>query len=85
MTVIRPPEFATSRMPNEPRAGLIAPDVVLEGQLEEGGLEQVLVIGITDTGALRAASSHPHVADNILLLERVKRHLMDQFEGDQFG
>lgn len=65
---------------------LLDPAAVLAGAVEkQGGIEAVLVLGLNHDGSLFAASSSPHTADVLLLMERVRQKLMRQFDGDEFG
>jgi hypothetical protein len=68
-----------------PREQVIEPAKVAGGAMDFAGeLTQLVVIGVTQDGKLYAASSHIDTADNVLLLERFKRKLMEQFGEDEF-
>lgn len=84
-TVIRPDTFQSKVIPTAPRDCVIAPAQVLNAAAQNDSLEQVLVIGLLSDRRLFAASSHPHIADNILLVDRFRQHVMGQFSGDRFG
>lgn len=68
-----------------PRLRTVAPRAVADGLLEQvDTLDQIIVLGVTADGALYAASTHPDIADNLLLLERMRRKLLASFGDDEF-
>lgn len=83
--VIQVEAFASPKMQTEARAGIEAAAVLANAVAEQGRLRHVIVFGVNDDGTLFGASTHAHMADTLLLMERVKRRLMDQFAEDKFA
>lgn len=86
MSVVEFPGAGDVAMARDPRSLDVSIEAVLDGAKDrEGDLRAVIVCGLTNGGELFAASSSNSVADVILLLERIKAHLMSKFSGDTFA
>ena len=80
------PGRETTHVSVSPRKREIEAEAVAKGAVEYAPkLDQLLVLGITHDGQLYAAATHPDVADNVLLLERMKRKLMLPLGDDEFA
>jgi hypothetical protein len=65
---------------------MVEPKAVADGAVEYAdNLDMLVVIGLTHENELYTASTHPDLADIILLLERMKRKLLFQFGDDEFA
>lgn len=86
--VVALPGSDWQRMASDPRSRDIEPVAVLQGTLEtvqKVPMQQLVVIGLTESGQLYAASTSPYIADTLLLLARIRKRLMAQFDEDAFG
>jgi len=62
-------------------AGKIDPHEILKGAIEDGEIEDVLIIAYTKGGGLQAHSSISEVAETILMVERFKHAMLNgQYE-----
>lgn len=69
-----------------PRTRNIEPRAVVDGAVEfVENLDQILIIGVTHEGKLYAASSHNDLADNIILMDRLRRRFLGTFGDDEFA
>lgn len=86
MSVVDFPNAGEVVMARGPRSMDVPVATVLEcAQPQADSLRQVLICGLTNDDSLYAAGSSNSVADTILLLERIKAHLMSKFSGDEFA
>lgn len=84
--VIEFPGRDSTNVGTMPRCRTVDPVDVAKGVTENAGsLDQLLVIGVTHDGKLYAATSHADHADNLLLMERLRRKLLMSFGEDEFS
>lgn len=84
--IVRLPGSEHYELEAGPRSKDIEPLAVIEGALEKAAdLQSIIFIGTDSEGRLYAASSQNHLADNILLLERAKRRLLETLGDDRFS
>lgn len=83
--VITVDAWAVKAMKREPRDELPAQNVAHCALEKADELRSLIAIGVFEDGSLFAASTMPHTADALLLLDRVRQKLMQQFDGDTFG
>lgn len=84
--VVQFPGADAKRVGLSPRERLIDPKAVAEGLVPMlPKLDQLILIGLTHDNQLYAASTHPDTADNVLLLERLKRKLLQAYGDDEFA
>lgn len=73
------------RVQNDAREGTPC-EAVTQGALNASDeLDAVVVFGLRKDGGLFCASSMPHTADILLMIDRIRFRLMAQFEGDTFS
>ena len=72
-------------MPRNPRDELPAENIARCVMENVDSLSSLAAFGINNDGTLFAATSMPHTADVLLLIDRVRKKLMEQFDGDTFG
>jgi hypothetical protein len=69
-----------------PRERTVPAIDILEGAVRSSEeLEMLVCIGLTTDGDLFTSSTHPDIADILLMMDRVRARLMMAFAEDRFG
>jgi hypothetical protein len=71
-------------MQSESRGGVPTENVIEAAAEIAEHLESIVIFGICKDGSLFGATSNEHIADTLLLIERIRMKLMSNFSGDSF-